>query len=205
MHPLTLVIETDEGCSALELCTIHLRRRRKRLALDAQGRELHTAFLTYDDLPLLPGAVADLYEDADGTTILRREFVVVDPEGQPCHLLPANLHRPVPLTGPVSPDAMLGHLITSAYRAVTVSLLPDLQHSLLDGDIYRLSFRLRPSVTDTPAFLFANDFGVFVLVASPITLTALTRDATCQPDDNEDDELDIWWEDELLPLGVGTV
>ncbi len=205
MHTLTLVLETDEGCSALELRAIQLRRRCTRLALDAQGRALHAALLTTDDLPLLPGAVADLYEDVDGTTILRREFVIVDPEGQPCHLLPANLHSPVPLTGPVSPDELLAHVITSAYRTRNVSLLPELQHSLLAGDIYRLSFRLRPSVTDTPAFLFANQHGIFVLVASPITLSMLTRDTSYQPEDEDDEESDLWWEDELLPQEVGTL
>jgi hypothetical protein len=205
MHHLTVLLQTDEGCSALELHAIQLRRRGTRLALDAQGRALHAALFTTDDLPLLTGAVAELYEEADGTTILRRELVAVDAAGQPCHLLPANLHRPIPLTGPVSPDELLGHVITSAYRTRNVSLQPDLQHSLLAGDIYRLSFRLRPSVTDTPAFLLANHHGIFVLVASPITLSALTRDTAYQPEDEEDEENDPWWDDELLPMEVGAV
>lgn len=202
MQPFTLILETDEGCSAVQLHAIQIRRRRPRLALDAKGRELQAALLTYDDLPLLPSAVADGYEDAEGTTILRRELVTVDVEGQPRHRLPANLHRPVPLTGPVSPDDLLDHVITSAYRARNVSLLPELQHSLLAGDIYRLSFRLRPSVTDTPAFLLANQHGIFVLVASPITLSMLTQDTTSQPEDEEGEDEDPWWDDELLPLGV---
>lgn len=191
---MTLILEVDvpTGRSALSLMPVDrtVLRRHRRVALDTQGRVCQTAWRTWDGVHVLPGALADGYEDPDGATVPRGEVVATDAQGCPLRQLPATAGRPQRLEGPVLPDDLLAHVVTKVYAVTAHHLDPTLRHSLGQGDIYRVAFRPRPSTSDPPAFLLANAHGIFLLQTAPCRLDWLTHEQLMPLDLPADDEED---------------
>ncbi len=162
---MTLLIETDCGISEFAMKPIDRKSRQtitKKLAVDSHGRECGRAMLTHDGLLLGSGAVADLYEDADGNSIDHGDVMVTDDSGNVLRNLPATTRRPQRPVGPVPVDELLEHMVVKAYALVPVAIARDLGSSLSDGDVYRVAFRPRASVVDHPAFVLSNGHGVFL-------------------------------------------
>jgi len=191
---MTLILEVDvpTGRSALLLTPVDrsVLRRHRRVALDAQGRACRTAWRTWDGVPVLPGALADGYEDPDGATVPRGDVVATDAQGRPLRQLPATAGRPQRLEGPVPLDDLLAHAVTKVYAVTAHHLDPALRQSLGQGDIYRIAFRPRPSTSDPPAFLLANAHGIFLLQTAPCRLDWLTREQRVPVDLIADEEED---------------
>ena len=138
---------------------------KRRIGVDAAGRECSAVLLTQDGQHLLPaGATADLYLDGQGEVVDRKDIMACDAEGRPLPELPATNGAPQELLGPVSPEAILDCVITDAYQVDFESLDNSLRTSLERGDIFGFTFRPRATHIDSPAFLLANESGVFVLV-----------------------------------------
>ena len=138
---------------------------KRRVGIDAAGRECSSALLTQDGRHLLPaGATAELYLDEQGDVVDRKDIMVCDAEGKPLPKLPATTGAPQELLGPVTLEAILDCVITDAYQVDFESLDGSLRPSLARGDIFRFTFRPRATHIDHPAFLLANEEGVFVLV-----------------------------------------
>ena len=169
------------------LSRISLRRHR-RIMLDAQGRPSRTALRTWDGLQVLPGAVADGYEDPDGATVPRGEVVATDAQGRPLRQLPATAGRLQRLEGPVPFDDLLAHAVTKMYAVTAHHLDPAVRQSMEQGEIYRVAFRPRSSISDPPAFLLANTHGIFLLQTAPCRLEWLTREQQIPVDMTADEE-----------------
>jgi hypothetical protein len=133
----------------------------RRIALDADGHECATALRTRDGCYLLPsGSTAELYLDAQGDVLERREL-----------LASSNTMRignggaaPLPAKT-VSADVFLDHVAVRVHLLSTETVAPRLEAELQRGVILQL-----PDVADGFAralFLLANEHGLFLIQAEP--------------------------------------
>lgn len=192
--PMMLLIETDDGISEFAMKSIDRKSRQavtKRLAVDSQGRECSRAMLTHDGLLLGSGAVADLYEDGEGNTVDHGDVVVTDHSGNVLRNLLATTGRPQRPVGPVPAEELLEHTVVKAYALVPTAVARDLGDSLSGGDVYRVAFRSRATVNDSPAFILANASGAFLLQCKPCVIEFIRLDQPIVLED-ELDEDDMW-------------
>jgi hypothetical protein len=192
---MMLLIETDGGVSEFAMKPIDRKTRQavtKRLAVDLRGRECSRVMLTRDGLLLGPGAVADMYEDADGNSIEHGEVIATDDNGNVLRNLPATIGRPQRPVGPIPPEELLEYVVAKAYALVPVVIARDFSDSLSGGDVYRVAFRPRASVVDHPAFVLSNGHGVFLLQCKPCLIEFIRLDQPIVLEDEVDDEDDLW-------------
>ena len=193
--PITLILETDGGISEFAMKPIDRKGRQavtKKLAVDSQGRECGRAMLTHDGLLLGSGAVADLYDDSDGNSVVHGEVMWADDNGNVLRNLPATTGRSQRPVGPISQKELLEHTVVKAYALVPVAIARDLSDSLAGGDVYWVAFRPRASVADLPAFILANASGVFLLQCKPCLIEFIRLDQPIVLEDDLDDEDDLW-------------
>ncbi|MCL5104109.1 MAG: hypothetical protein M1133_08340 [Armatimonadetes bacterium] len=195
--PIMLLIETDGGISEFVVKPIDRKTRQavtKRLAVDSLGRECSRAMLTHDGLLLKSGSISDLHEDADGNSVEveHGEVVATDDGGNVLRNLPATTGRPQRPLGPIPPEELLGHTVMKAYALIPVAIARDLGDSLAGGDVYRVAFRPRTSVNDSPAFILANQSGMFLLQCKPCLIEFIRLDQPIVLEDDLDDEDDLW-------------
>jgi len=148
--------------------------------------------MTHDGLLLGSGAVADLYEDPDGNSVDHGEIVETDANNVTLRNLAATVGRPQRPVGPVPMEELLEHTVMKAYALVPVALAHDLRDSLAGGDIYRVAFRPRTSVVDSPAFILANASGIFLVQCKPCLVEFIRLDQPIVVEDETDDEDDLW-------------
>ena len=171
---------------------------KRRLALDEHGNECASALLTRDGRFLLPaGSTAETYLDTNGDGVKRNELVAVDEGGKPLPTLPTTSDRPQAIEGPIALDDFLGHVVTRVYAVEGENLDATLEKKLRTGTILRIPFQPRPTTIDTPAFLLANDDGVFLVQAELCNFDFVGLEQTVSDADaldesdvgfNEDDE-----------------
>lgn len=193
--PMSLIIETDDGISEFVMKPIGRKTRQsvtKKLAVDCRGRECSRALMTHDGLLLGSGAVADLYEDADGNSVEHGEVIGTDESGNVLRNLPSTIGRPQRPVGPVASEELLEHTVMKAYALMPIALAHDLRDSLLGGDVYRVAFRPRASVVDNPAFILANASGMFLVQCRPCLIEFIRLDQPIVLGDDFDDEDDLW-------------
>jgi hypothetical protein len=192
---MTLILETDGGISEFVMKPIGRKSRQsvtKKLAVVCRGRECARALMTHDGLLLGSGAVADLYEDSDGNSVERGEIVETDANSVTLRNLAATLGRPQRPVGPVAPEELLEHTVIKAYALMPTVIARDLRDSLADADIYRVAFRPRASVVDSPAFVFSNTSGIFLAQCKPCLIEFVRLDQPVIHEDELDDEDDLW-------------
>ena len=175
----------------------------KRIALDAQGNECATAWLTCDGQHLLhAGSFADLYVNERGDSVERRELVPVDREGRPLATLRATRGDAQDLGAPVPAEELLDHVVARVCALGAEALDPALAGALREGSVFRVAFRPRKTAHPTPAFLLANTLGTFLLQAEPcgFAFVGLEQAVPTDADDHEGDGADAdgpepWWGD----------
>lgn len=150
--------------------------------------------VTHDGTVLPPGCTADLYEDADGNAVEHGDLLQTDSEGRLLRTLHATTGKPQRPVGPIPAEEVMQCVVTRAYALSPVSMARDLYDSLLSGDIYRVPFRPRAGVTDYPAFILANDTGIYLLRCMPILTEYIRLDQPVILDevDYQDDAWDDW-------------
>ena len=152
----TLEVACNEDLSRFttrKLSRASLYGRKRRVPVDAQGRECRTAALTRDGRFLLPpGATATLYLDEHGNVVERDELHSTR-TGQDA----AQAAEPQP----AEPAELLDHTIRQVYALEPVAV-SDLLETLLDETgICRLD---ECDGTGKARFLVKNDAGYFLLV-----------------------------------------
>jgi len=193
--PMTLILETDGGISEFVMKPIDRKSGQsvtKKLVVDSRGRECGRALMTHDGLLLGSGAVADIYEDADGNSVECGEVMAVDDSGNILRNLSSTIGRPQRPVGPVTSEELLEHVMVKAYALVPVVIARDLGNSLSGGDIYRVAFRPRASVVDNPAFILASSAGIFLLQCKPCLIEFVRLNQPVILEDALDDEDDLW-------------
>jgi len=192
---MTLILETDGGISQFVMKPIGRKSRQgmtKKLAVDSQGRECTRAMLTHDGLLLKSGSSSDLYEDADGNSVEHAEIVEADDNNATLPNLAATVGRPQRPVGPVLAEELLEHIVMKAYALLATVIAHDLRDSLLGGDVYRVAFRPRASVVDSPAFVLSNTNGIFLVQCKPCLIEFVRLDQPIVMEDELDDEDDLW-------------
>ena len=204
--PVTLILETDGGLSEFVTKPIDRKTRQivgKKMAVDRRGRECSRALMTHDGLLLGPGAVADLYEDPEGNSVEHCEVIQTDESGNTLRNLPATIGRPQRPAGPVAPEELLENTVMKAYALMPTALANDLRDSLAGGDIYRVAFRPRASVVDSPAFVLANASGIFLVQCRHCLVEFVRLDQPAILEDELDDE-DPWDDWQVSATGGNT-
>lgn len=192
---MTLVLETDGGTSEFAMRPLDRAAgqwRRKKLAVDVQGRECRRALMTHDGLLMSTGAVAVLYEDTEGNAVEPGNVLQTDGDGNTLRNLPATLGRPQRPVGPIPPEELLDHVAVKAYTLMPLVFARDLAEALGNGAIYRVACRARPSPADLPAFLLGNEHGIFLLQCRPCLAGFVRHDQPLVLEDGLDDEDDPW-------------
>ena len=192
---MTLILETEVGISEFVMKPTDrktLQHTTKKIAIDCRGRECARAMLTYDGLVLGSGTVADIYEDIDGNSVEHGEVIQTDETGSILRNLAATIGRPQRPFGPVTSEELLEHVMVKAYALVPVAIARDLRDSLSGGDIYRVAFRSRATVVDTPAYVLANASGMFLLQCKPCLVEFIRLDQPIVLEGDLDDEDDLW-------------
>ncbi|MHB9124571.1 MAG: hypothetical protein ACYC4F_01330 [Armatimonadota bacterium] len=196
---MNILLETDDGVSEFLLTPIERKNKRtKRIPVDSEGRECRPVLVTHDGHALPSGSTALLYDDGEGNSIERGETVETDEQGNPLRTLPSTIGRPQRLSEPVQPEDLLGHVMERAYALTPVALASDLKELLAEGCIYRVPFRPRASVTEYPAFLLANENGIFMLQGRACNMEFIALDQPVMLEDEETDTDDEPWEYDLL-------
>ena len=164
---------------------------KRRIAMDENGGECETAHLTRDGRFLLSaGCTAALYVNEEGDAVNRNELVAVDTDGNSLPTLPSTLNRPQDIAGPVELDEFLSHVVAKVYALEAESLDPALHKALRDGAIFRAPYRPRPTYDETPAFLLANENGVFLMQAAPSDFEFIGLEQTVTEMDGEWDDVE---------------
>ena len=140
----------------------------KKLALDADGNECATAHLTRDGRFLLTaGSTADLYITNEGDSVPRTDLVPVGSDGRALETLAPTTGRPQEAEGPVGPEEILDSVAMKAYALAPETLAPVMQASLARGAIFKVPYRPRKTTKQSPAFLLANESGLFLVHTEP--------------------------------------
>lgn len=127
--------------------------RKRRVPVDAQGRECRAAALTRDGQFLLPpGSTATLYLDEDGDVVERGELRPT-PAGQDA--------APTGEPQAAEPAELLDHTIRQVYALDPVAVSEPLEALLAETGICRLD---DGDETGKARFLVKNDAGYFLLV-----------------------------------------
>ena len=194
---LTLVLETAGGVSEFLMKRVDRKSRqgvRKKIPVDALGRECSRALMTRDRLVIGAGMIAELYEDVDGNSIERGEVHQADADGNVHRNLPATLGRPQRPVGPVDSNELLEHTVVKAYALVPIVIERDLADSLAGGAMYRVACRARAATVDLPAFILANETGLFLLQCQPCLAQFIRSEQAVALEEEIDDEEDAWYD-----------
>lgn len=168
---------------------------KKRVALDASGKECTKLALTADGQHLLKsGCTAQGYFTAGGNPVSRSDMVGLDAEGNIVQSKPSTLGEPQALTGPVDPINVLSLAIQSVYYLDPVEVDVELAKALQAGDIYQCPFNFSAGLEVETAYVLANAEGYFALVGKPMDTRWIEQGAVFVSTNEEDlgeDELDF--------------
>ena len=168
---------------------------KKRIALDASGKECTKAALTADGQHLLKsGCTAQGYFTASGNPVSRSDMVGIDAEGNIVESKPSTLGEPQALNGPVDPTNVLSLAIQSVYYLDPVEVDEGLAKTLQAGGIYQCPFNFSAGLEVETAYVLANAEGYFALVGKPMDTRWIEQGAVFVSTNEEDlgeDELDF--------------
>jgi len=140
----------------------------KRLALDPDGNACTTAHLTRDGRHVLSsGSTADLYVNEKGDSVSRPELTPVDSDGHPLETFSPTTGRSQEVEGPIAPGEILDHVAVKVFSLDPEEISAALQSALAHGEIFKVPFRPRKTTRQIPAFLLANERGLYLVQAEP--------------------------------------
>lgn len=173
---------------------------KRRLAVDGQGNECSRAALTRDGRYILPnGGTAMLYLDEQGDVAERNQLRGIYADGEVIAPGEVSSNEALELTegGAVQ---VLEYSITRAYALEPVFLSPELETSLSQGAIYRLSLSNYPGCNGRQSFLLSNDRGYFLLIGEHTGFEFIgVAEADLSPPEIGEDEYDV---DDNLDFGM---
>ncbi len=191
---MTRIIEIshEECVSRFALVPIDRKRLhgfKRRIAVDESDYECGSAHLTRDGRFFLgAGCTSALYVNEDGDTINRNDLAAVDSERKPLSTLPVTTGHPQAAKEVASPEDFLDHVVIRVYALEAEALDPVLESKLRAGDILRISYRPRVGHMENPAFLLANEQGIFLVQAEACRFEYVGLEQTIS-------ETDGAWED----------
>jgi hypothetical protein len=194
-----LVILTHQGTNSsfqpIKIERAKVYGAKKRIALDASGKECTKVALTADGQHLLKsGCTAQGYFTASGNLVSRSDMVGIDAEGNIVQIKPSTLGAPQALIGPVDPINLLSLAIQSVYYLDPVEVDLDLAQTLQAGDIYQCPFNFSAGLEIETAYILSNAEGYFALVGKPMDTRWIEQGevfVTAEDEELGEDELDF--------------
>ena len=193
-----MVLNFEGEVSELGLTRIDREKlygKKVRAVVDEQGKPAQAAYLSSDGSALLPpGCISLLSVDDHFDAVERSALKAVDAAGKPLPLAPSTLGVEQKLTGPVTPQRVLDHIIATTYQLTPDKLGPKLLAALDKGEIFETRFNWREDWADAACFVLKNESGFFALCGEPSGFDFLRKDAAVAAeaqDDGADDELDF--------------
>jgi hypothetical protein len=134
---------------------------RRRIPIDAHGRECSFASLTEDGRFILPkGSTALLYLDEKGDVVERNQLQVVDADGK---IIQKSESGMLEIEKILPVGDLLNFSITNVYQLEPVFVSSNLEESLSQGTMYSLPHFHDNGDENKQAFLFSSDNGYFIL------------------------------------------
>lgn len=84
-------------------------------------------------------------------------------------------------------EEFLGHVVTKVYALEAETLDPALDAALRAGAIFPVPFRPRASHAETPAFLLANEHGIFLVQTEPCHFNFVGLEQSVSETDAQDE------------------
>jgi hypothetical protein len=142
---------------------------RKRVAIDAQGRDCMRAALSSDGATLIvSGMTAQGYFTKDGRAVPRSEMVGLDAEGKIVEVKPSTLGIEQTADGPVDSSELLNLSVQSVYFLETQEDKTGLADRLKRGEVLKVAFNYVAGLGVETAYLVGNDAGCFAIVGTPV-------------------------------------
>jgi hypothetical protein len=142
---------------------------RKRVAIDAQGRDCTRAALSSDGATLIvSGMTTQGYFTRAGRAVSRDEMVGLDAEGKIVEVKPSTLGVEQKADGPVDPSELLKVSVQSVYFLETQEDKTGLAERLKQGEVLRVAFNYVAGLGVETAYLVGNDAGCFAIVGTPV-------------------------------------
>lgn len=141
---------------------------RRRVMLDAKGRQCTRAALTPDGRQLLAsGMTAQGYFTAAGQPVARAQLVGLDAAGAVITSKPSTLGVAQPLSGPLLPATQIDFELRSIYSLQPESIDSALEQSLKSGQVFSCPFNYVTGLEIETAHILHNEEGYFALVGQP--------------------------------------
>ncbi len=189
------------------VCEIHKVDRSKLYGtvvtetLDRDKRKCDLATLAYDGQTVISmGGTAIGYMNPQGEWLSRAELTAVDIDGEPVAEVESSFKVDLQLEKEVSAEEFLDHSVRLVYALDAVDGDVSGCRSELDaGKIFRFNFSYRGGTSVDPAFVLANEHGMWLLItdSNRVEFASLSQAAVCarheEPEEEEEDseELDF--------------
>ena len=142
---------------------------KKRVAIDAQGRDCTRAALSSDGATLIvSGMTAQGYFTRAGRAVSRSEMVGLNAEGEIVEVKPSTLGVEQKAEGPVDPSELLNLSVQSVYFLETQEDKTGLADRLKRGEVLKVDFNYVAGLGVETAYLVGNDAGCFAIVGTPV-------------------------------------
>ena len=142
---------------------------KKRVAIDAQGRDCTRAALSSDGATLIvSGMTAQGYFTRAGRAVSRSEMVGLNAKGEIVEVKPSTLGVEQRAEGPVDPSELLNLSVQSVYFLETHEDKTGLADRLKRGEVLKVDFNYGAGLGVETAYLLGNDAGCFAIVGTPV-------------------------------------
>jgi len=193
-----LVVKQTEVMSSFDITLLERSKiygSRKRVNLDAQGRDCARAALTIDGASLLgSGMTGQGYFTDAGNWVSRSSMVGIDVNGKVVEPKASTLGIAQDLEGPVDVAQVLDLVIQSVYHLEPQPDASALVERLKAGEVFRCVFNFSAGHELETAYLVGNPEGIFAIVGQHVEASWVEEGQSYVPaldvEDNAD-ELDF--------------
>jgi hypothetical protein len=167
----------------------------EKVVLDDNNQHCKTVNMDETGTVIIPkGGISLGILDEGMNWVERSNLVAVNNEtGEIVEQIPSTFTTPVSLNNKVSIEYFLDHSITTVYQLAGTENAELVK--LIGNDIYEFKFNYRNSYDSNPAFLVANEIGLFMLVGykNDFEFIALQETAVidAEEEETETDDFDI--------------
>lgn len=170
--------------------------RRRRVVLDDAGKDCVKAELSDDGTTIIvQGMALQAYFDEDGEWVEHSRLIGLDEGGAPVPRVPSTLGVAQELEE-CTPEELSQNQMAAVYQLFDAEVDAALRARLDAGSIFKFPFNYRADYSADPAFLVANDEGVFALVTKEVApvwcqLETVAVESFADDESEMDDDLDF--------------
>jgi len=167
--------------------------------VDKNRQRCELATLAYDGKTVIStGGTSIGYMNPEGEWLSRSDLTAVDANGEPVAAVQSSFKIDITLDNEVSIEDYLNHSVRLIYALNPTEGESDAcLKQLQSGKIYSFDFSYRGGTSVDPAFVLANEFGVWLLITdgNRVEYASLENVAVCakveEPDEEKEDSEDL--------------